>query len=88
MNNNNNNINNKRVSFSPKGDSIKRILVWEFAMRNARIGYWEQLARDRVRFQDTIKNINNILKPILEIEHRFRIFKTRFTSNEPGNNDV
>ena len=45
---------------------IHYLCVWDFAYRDARKGYWEQVARDRCRFKRRIGHTELILKPVLE----------------------
>jgi len=48
--------------------------TWYFAHRQARIGEWEILARDRVRFNDRINKLETIISSVLSREHRNKIF--------------
>ncbi|CAG2058332.1 unnamed protein product [Timema podura] len=60
------------VSFAV-GDSLTTIhlmIAWDYAYRAARIGPWEQIARDRTRFQARISQMEDILKPVLSIKYR------------------
>nr|CAD7404789.1 unnamed protein product [Timema poppensis] len=53
------------VSFAV-GDSLTTIhlmIAWDYAYRAARIGPWEQIARDRTRFQARISRMEDVLKP-------------------------
>lgn len=56
----------KTVTFSMIPEVHKQI-AWAYAYRKARIGTWEQYARDTARFQRSIKtNFEPIIKPVLE----------------------
>lgn len=57
------------------------MIAWDFALRSARIGPWETLARDTVRFQNRISRTAAVLDPILQPSHRERIYKERFMSD-------
>jgi len=48
--------------------------TWYFAHRQARIGEWETLARDRARFNDRINKLETIISSVLSREHRNKIF--------------
>lgn len=57
----------KRVTFKPDKQLVEVhcIIAWSYAYRTARKGPWEQLARDRDRFQKRINEVNDILEPCL-----------------------
>lgn len=44
--------------------------VWKYAYKQARIGIWEQAARDNFRFQIRIQRTLDILQPIFNKTHR------------------
>jgi hypothetical protein len=67
----------KKVRFDLK-PKIHVMRTWDFAHRQARIGEWETLARDRVRFTDRIKKLESIIAPVLSREHRDKIVHNRF----------
>lgn len=54
----------KRVMFVDK-PHILIMHTWNFAYRMARIGKWEEKARDRERFQFRIAKLSEIITPIL-----------------------
>lgn len=54
----------KKVSFSEKL-VVHQICCWSFAYRKARISKWEEVGRDRVRFQRRIESIEKIISPVL-----------------------
>lgn len=44
---------------------VHEMHTWLFAYKNARRGKWEQIARDRSRFEYRIKRMEKIISPIL-----------------------
>lgn len=48
--------------------------TWNYAYRAARKGGWEQIARDHDRFQRRIREIESIIRPVLNMNHRQKIF--------------
>lgn len=56
--------NRKTVKFN-ENPEIHTLYVWQFAYLQARVGKWEQMGRDRVRFHERIMKINEIIEPIL-----------------------
>lgn len=54
---------------------------WDFAYRQARKGEWEQIGRDRVRFNQRIENTKKVIDPILNKILREKIFNKRFSSS-------
>uniref|UniRef100_A0A4P6D8M8 Protein phosphatase 1 regulatory subunit 15a n=1 Tax=Rhodnius prolixus TaxID=13249 RepID=A0A4P6D8M8_RHOPR len=72
----------KKVSFANGKNlvQIRKMVVWDFALRAARKGPWEMIALDRSRFKTKIQQLSNIISPILEQKHRRRIFHQRFTN--------
>lgn len=50
----------------------------EIAYREARIGIWEQLGRDRKRFEKKINEMSSVIAPVLGGAHRDKIFGERF----------
>lgn len=61
-----------RFELNPK---IHWLVTYDFAYRQSRIGYWEQHARDRVRFQNRILHVEKKISKIFNINHREKIFK-------------
>ncbi|XP_077169708.1 protein phosphatase 1 regulatory subunit 15A [Paroedura picta] len=59
----------KKVRFSPEV-TVHTLVVWDYASRAARRGPWEEMARDRCRFQRRIGEVGAIVGPCLEAEHR------------------
>lgn len=57
---------------------VRNMCVWDFAHRAARIGPWEQAARDRARFSSRILSLSSVLNPILDPCHRSKIYNARF----------
>lgn len=63
--------------------------VWRFAYHQARKGEWEQIGRDRVRFLERAKRMESILLPILDSNHRQKIYNERFfENNDSSDNEV
>ncbi|XP_075219131.1 uncharacterized protein LOC142323419 [Lycorma delicatula] len=79
----------KKVHFPPdeKLTTVKKLLTWNYALRAARVGPWEELARDTMRFQNRIHCVGEVLQSVLDSKHRQKVFKERF-SNEYENNNV
>ncbi|KAL7737465.1 hypothetical protein ACLKA6_007603 [Drosophila palustris] len=67
----------KRVRFNLKPE-IHVMHTWDFAYRAARKGGWQELARDRDRFQQRIKRVAPTINTILNSNHRDKIYKDRF----------
>lgn len=61
---------------------VHEIRAWKFAYSEARKGKWEQLGRDRLRFEKRINELSRILTPILAAKHRQKIFSERFRREE------
>lgn len=59
----------KSVKFNPR-TKIHVMHVWEFAYRQARKDIWQEKGRDRVRFAKKIRDIGEILTPILNKNKR------------------
>lgn len=55
----------KVVRFDDNKTKIVIMRVWSFAAHQARIGKWEQVARDRSRFKKRIQEIGQIIDCIL-----------------------
>lgn len=53
------------------------IRAWSFAYRQARKSYWEQVGRDRVRFAERCRRIEETLAPVLSAKHRQRVLIDR-----------
>lgn len=64
----------RKVQFSvtPK---IHTLYKWDFAYRQSRKGVWEEIARDRVRFQRRIQKMEKIISRVLDEKHRNEIKK-------------
>lgn len=52
--------------------------TWDFAYRAARKGEWQEIARDRDRFQQRIRRVAPILNNVLTCNHREKVYKDRF----------
>ncbi|KAL5006679.1 hypothetical protein ScPMuIL_015485 [Solemya velum] len=60
---------------------IQPMIVWGYAYRAARKGPWEQFARDRERFSRKITDIQDVILPVLEAQHRNFIFNKRHSTS-------
>ena len=60
----------KNVTFNDIVD-IRFMYVWAYAHKQARIGIWEYLALDRIRFQRRISLVEPMLTKVLE--HKLQI---------------
>jgi hypothetical protein len=68
----------RHVTFSNK-IKVHKMYVWKFASRQARNGdCWQQLGRDRYRFEMKIDLYKPVLNRILDPNHRNKIYKERF----------
>ncbi|XP_034477782.1 uncharacterized protein LOC117784219 [Drosophila innubila] len=67
----------KRVRFNLKPE-IHVMHTWDFAYRAARKGDWQEMARDRDRFQQRIKRVAPTINTILNSNHRDKVYKDRF----------
>lgn len=57
---------------------VYHLHVWSFAYKQARVGHWEQFARDRDRFNRRIKRVEPDISLILLMKHREKIYRLRF----------
>lgn len=57
---------------------VHEIRAWKFAYSEARKGKWEQMGRDRERFEKRCNDVHRILAPILSAQHRRNIYEQRF----------
>lgn len=79
----------KKVRFNLK-PTVHVMYSWDYAYRAARKRHWENYAIDRQRFKQRIDNLSEIISPILDTQHREKIYRTRFcdsdnaVSNEPN----
>ncbi|XP_055858560.1 uncharacterized protein LOC129920991 [Episyrphus balteatus] len=67
----------KKVTFDPH-PVVHVMHAWNYAYRAARKGHWEDFARDRTRFQQRIERTSVYLNPVLTLEHREKIYHSRF----------
>lgn len=69
----------KKVHFANPGHLIRVHLMvhWGFAHREARRGPWEEIGRDRCRFQMRIATAERELASILDPEHRRKVLENR-----------
>lgn len=75
----------KKVHFPVDGlTRVRRLHTWTFAHQEARKGKWEELARDRARFQTRICEAEKVIRPVLCPQHRRRVFQKYFAAEEKG----
>lgn len=67
---------------------VHEIRAWKFAYSQARKGQWEQMGRDRGRFEKRINDVSRILSPILAADHRQKIYEQRFEKFERTNKHI
>lgn len=67
-----------QVKFNDR-TNVHLMVAWDFAYRAARLGPWEQMARDRCRFRDRILRLEMTLSPVLREDHREKIFKSLYS---------
>lgn len=65
---------NKSVGFNPN------LQINNYTPEQKTGTSWEQVARDRNRFERKTKNIGEIVEPVLDAKHREKIFKERFSN--------
>jgi len=68
-------------------ETVHPMVTWSYAYAAARKGPWEEIARDRGRFLRRITDGEKLLKPILDANHRGKVFQERFKTN-PGYNNI
>lgn len=56
---------------------VQNLIVYDFAYRQSRRGKWEEVARDRIRFQHRIYLLGLKISEILETKHRNKVFNER-----------
>ncbi|GAB0092816.1 hypothetical protein DMENIID0001_078520 [Sergentomyia squamirostris] len=71
----------RKVRFNLKPE-VHVICAWNFAYRQARKGTWDQVARDRDRFEKRILSLEHVLKPVLQRDHREKMYRERFQADE------
>ncbi|XP_055917206.1 uncharacterized protein LOC129949648 [Eupeodes corollae] len=76
----------KKVTFDPL-PVVHVMHAWNFAYRAARKGHWEDVARDRTRFQKRIERTSVYLNPVLTPEHREKIYRSRFCDDAVTTNE-
>lgn len=67
-----------QVSFSTDPPKVHKIIAWKHAYHMARIGHWQDYARDAERFKQRITNTSLSLDWVLKREHRSKVFFQRF----------
>lgn len=68
----------KSVTFNESQNQLKVLHVWIFAHHQARIGKWEEAARDRCRFKERIRKVGEVINNILSEKHRAEIYKVLY----------
>ncbi|XP_041970436.1 uncharacterized protein LOC121726871 [Aricia agestis] len=68
----------KKVHFSTDPPKVHVMRVWAYAARQARIGEWEQHARDRERFKSRINDVEMAISWVLKPQHRKLVMFQRF----------
>eukprot|EP00062_Callorhinchus_milii_P003630 gi/632941142/ref/XP_007885707.1/ PREDICTED: protein phosphatase 1 regulatory subunit 15A-like [Callorhinchus milii] len=63
----------KKVRFSPVVE-VHKMLTWPFALWAARRGPWEEMARDRLRFQQRIQETERAISYCLNANHREKMW--------------
>jgi len=53
---------------------VHHMVAWSFAYRQARMGIWEQEARDRERFRHRINNTENSIGWVFSKSHRAEVY--------------
>uniref|UniRef100_A0A1A9X5T0 PP1c_bdg domain-containing protein n=1 Tax=Glossina brevipalpis TaxID=37001 RepID=A0A1A9X5T0_9MUSC len=69
----------KKVRFDTK-PVVHVMHTWNYAYRAARKSEWGILINNRAHFKSRIQRVANELNPILSIEHRQKIYETRFAN--------
>ncbi|KAK5648769.1 hypothetical protein RI129_003661 [Pyrocoelia pectoralis] len=69
---------NKLVIFDESRNKVYVMVVWSFAYTEARKGPWQTMALDRYRFHRRIEQLNRILSPVLQENHRAEVYRKRF----------
>jgi len=67
----------KNVKFDSR-PTIYIQYVWQFAYQQACKSEWEQCARDRDRFASRILQSEKVLNPIVNSQHRERVFASLY----------
>ncbi len=68
----------KKVCFSEDKNTIHNLVVWSFAYRQSRKSDFHKLYLDRLRFERRIKDSEESLIKILDVNHRKKIYTERF----------
>lgn len=69
---------NKKVRFDETQNKTLNMIVWSYAYKEARRGMWRQEVADRMRFKRRIESVGLVLKDVLNMEHRNRVYSERF----------
>ncbi|KAK5648087.1 hypothetical protein RI129_002979 [Pyrocoelia pectoralis] len=71
-------IDPEEVIFDESRNKVHVMVVWCFAYTEARKGPWQTMALDRYRFHRRIEQLNRILSPVLQENHRAEVYHKRF----------
>ena len=69
----------KSVKFDELKNSVHVLVVWAFAYRRARKFNFEEFT-NKIHFKRRIENMDNILKPILNVNYRNKVYNERFNT--------
>ncbi|VEN36317.1 unnamed protein product [Callosobruchus maculatus] len=69
-----------QVRFAEDNDlcEVHRMVQWSYAYQQARKGPWEEYARDRDRFSKRIKDLESVLSPVFDSQHRESVYNKIF----------
>lgn len=65
----------KKVRFNEDANEAYTLFTWKYAHQAARRGFWEEAARDRMRFKRRIQEVGTYINPILDVVHRNSIYE-------------
>lgn len=68
----------KKVTFNENKNKVKVMVTWRLAAKLARKKFWEFFAIDRIRFKTRVEKIGVVIEPILDYNHRKKIYGERF----------
>ena len=66
--------NKKKVVINEERNKTINMCVWSFAYREARKNIYEQIALDRFRFSNRIKQFENEFSSLFSEEHRSKVY--------------
>lgn len=68
----------KKVTFNEQYNKTYKLYTWDYAYKSARKKFWEFFAIDRMRFKNRINVTACVINPILNCEHRYKVYLERF----------